>query len=172
MSTCCSGQRGGEECDQKSECLFICFFFFFVFFRLLSLIFSIAGFGFISLIQSPEIFFPFSLPISLPHSLPSFYLLFSFSVTPLSALWDGHRRRKVSKTQSLLFAIVCDGNNTQEKREKSPLFESWSFSCITIIPRSSSKFTEHVFDSWLKCTRHRARHLGNNVRWVSVVLFS
>lgn len=88
---------------------------FILFFRVISLIFSIAGFVSISLFNNLKLFFLFSLSLFLPHSLSSFYP----SVTQFGAFLDGHRSRKLIKIQILLFAIVCDGNKTRAKREKS-----------------------------------------------------
>lgn len=102
---------GGGEARSVTGSLSACFV---LFFRVISLIFSIAGFVSISLFNHLKLFFLFSRSLFLPHSLSSFYP----SVTQCGALLDGHRSRKLTKIQFLLFAIVCDGNNAYAKREK------------------------------------------------------
>lgn len=87
---------------------------FILFFRVISPIFSIAGFVSISLFNHLKRFFLFSLSLFLPHSLSSFCP----SVTQFGALLDGHRSRKLIRIQFLLFAIVCDGNKAHAKSEK------------------------------------------------------
>lgn len=149
--------------------------FCFGFFRLLSLIFSITGFGSISLSNHLKIFFLFSLPFSPRHSV-FFSPFFSspFFCNTLRVPSDmGTRVERWARPSPFFLPLCVMVVILMQKTEKSSFtFRRERFSCITISPWSSSKTTERVSDSWWIHTRNRARHWGDNITWGSVVLFS